>query len=183
MELVLVELRKVRWDFVEEKEEKGKRGKGSIKGDKNGRLQIVKENADEKKILAHMENQPLISIGGCVMSNVFIEIVDMLYKGKHYLSKSCTCAYYCLFLYHIALKFNAVLYFFKHNTSILQEAKLTTLSDELCMEYGGKMKANPKVELCAGAVKKNKNNKIFTYVIMHVYNYTFYHDKASSNSI
>ena len=35
------------------------------------------------------------------------------------------------------------------------------------------MKANPKVELCAGAVKKNKNNKIFTYVIMHVYNYTF----------
>ena len=88
MELVLVELRKVRWDFVEEKEEKGKRGKGSIKGDKNGRLQIVKENADEKKILAHMENQPLISIGGCVMSNVFIKIVDMLYKGKHYLSTS-----------------------------------------------------------------------------------------------
>ena len=37
------------------------------------------------------------------------------------------------------------------------------------------MKANPKVELCAGAVKKNKNNKIFTYVIMHVYNYTFDH--------
>ena len=39
------------------------------------------------------------------------------------------------------------------------------------MEYGGKMKANPKVELCEGAVKKSKNNKIFTYVIMHVYNY------------
>ena len=64
---------------------------------------------------------------------------------------------------------------FKQNTSILQEAKLTTLSDELCKEYGGKMKANPKVELCAGAVKKKKNNKMFTYVIMHVLNYTFYH--------
>ena len=171
VELVLVELRRVGWDFAEEKEEKGKRGKGSIKGNKNGRLQIVKENADRKKILGHMENQPLISIGGCVMSNVFIKILDMSYKGKYYLSTSSNID--CLFLYHIALKFNAVLYFLKHNTSILQEAKLTTLSDELCMEYGGKMKANPKVELCAGAVKKSKNNKIFTYVIMHVYNYTF----------
>ena len=89
-----MELRRVRWDFVEEKEEKRKRGKGSIKRDKKGQLQIVKENADEERILGHMENQPLMSIGGCVMNNVFIEIVDMLYKGKHYLSTSSTCAYY-----------------------------------------------------------------------------------------
>ena len=72
------------------------------------------------------------------------------------------------FIFLFILHFNAVLYFSKRNTSILQEAKLTTLSDELCKEYGGKMKANPKLELCAGAVKKSKNNKIFTYVIMHV---------------
>jgi len=88
VELVLVELRRVRWDFAEEKEEKGKRGKGSIKRDKKGLLQIVKENEDEKRLLGHMENQHLMSIGGCVMSNVFIKIVDMLYKGKHYLSTS-----------------------------------------------------------------------------------------------
>ena len=88
VELVLVEPRRVRWDFVEEKEEKEKRGKRSIKRDKKGLLQIAKENADEKRILGHMEDQPLMSIGGCVMNNVFIEIVDMLYKGKHYLSTS-----------------------------------------------------------------------------------------------
>ena len=82
MELVLVELRRVRWDFVEEKEEKGKRGKRNIKRDKKGLLQIVKENADEKGILGHMEDQPLMSIGGCVMNNVFIKILDTLYKGK-----------------------------------------------------------------------------------------------------
>ena len=73
-----------------------------------------------------------------------------------------------LLLYYTVLEFDAVLYFSKPITSILQEAKLTTLSDELCKEYGGKMKADPMVELCAGAVKKSKNNKIFTYVIMHV---------------
>ena len=84
MELVLVELRRVRWDFVEERDEKRKRGKGSIKRDKKGLLQIVKENADDEGILGHMENQPLMSIGGCVMSNVFIKILDMLYKGKYY---------------------------------------------------------------------------------------------------
>ena len=90
MALVLVELRRVRWDFVEEKEEKGKRGKRNIKRDKKGLLQIVKENADEKRILGHMENQHLMSIGGCVMNNVFIEILDTLYKGKYYLSTSST---------------------------------------------------------------------------------------------
>ena len=92
VELVLVEPRRVRWDFVEEKEEKGKRGKGSIKRDKKGLLQIVKENADEKRLLGHMENQHLMSIGGCVMNNVFIEILDTLYKGKYTLSTSSTCA-------------------------------------------------------------------------------------------
>ena len=169
MELVLVELRRVRWDFVEEKEEKRKRGKGSIKRDKKGQLQIVKENTDEERILGHMENQPLMSIGGCVMNNVFIEIVDTLYKGKFYLLTSSICPILIsLLLYYIVVEFDEVLYFSKQNTSILQEAKLTTLSDELCKEYGGKMKADPKVELCAGAVKKSKNNKIFTYVIMHV---------------
>ena len=91
VELVLVEPRRVRWDFVEEKEEKRKRGKGSIKRDKKGLLQIAKENADEETILGHMENQPLMSIGGCVMNNVFIEIVDTLYKGKYYLLASSLC--------------------------------------------------------------------------------------------
>lgn len=38
---------------------------------------------------------------------------------------------------------------------ILQEAKLLTLSDDLCKKYGGKMKADPEVELCAGARKKS----------------------------
>ena len=169
VELVLVEPRRVRWDFVEEKEEKRKRGKGSIKRDKKGLLQIAKENADEESILGHMENQPLMSIGGCVMNNVFIEIVDTLYKGKYYLLASSICTILIsLLLYYTVLEFDAVLYFSKQITSILQEAKLTTLSDELCKEYGGKMKADPMVELCAGAVKKSKNNKIFTYVIMHV---------------
>ena len=170
VELVLVEPRRVRWDFVEEKEEKRKRGKGSIKRDKKGLRQIAKETAEEESILGHMENQPLMSIGGCVMNNVFIEIVDTLYKGKYYLlaSSLCTPILISLLLYYTVLEFDAVLYFSKQITSILQEAKLTTLSDELCKEYGGKMKVNPKVELCAGAVKKSKNNKIFTYVIMHV---------------
>ena len=167
VELVLVEPRRVRWDFVEEKEEKRKRGKGSIKRDKKGLLQIAKETAEEESILGHMENQPLMSIGGCVMNNVFIEIVDTLYKGKYYLLTS-SIILISLLLYYTVLEFDAVLYFSKQNTSILQEAKLTTLSDELCKEYGGKMKADPMVELCAGAVKKSKNNKIFTYVIMHV---------------
>ena len=169
VELVLVEPRRVRWDFVEEKEEKRKRGKGSIKRDKKGLRQIAKETAEEESILGHMENQPLMSIGGCVMNNVFIEIVDTLYKGKFYLLTSSICAILIsLLLYYTVLEFDAVLYFSKQITSILQEAKLTTLSDELCKEYGGKMKADPMVELCAGAVKKSKNNKIFTYVIMHV---------------
>ena len=169
VELVLVEPRRVRWDFVEEKEEKRKRGKGSIKRDKKGLRQIAKETAEEESILGHMENQPLMSIGGCVMNNVFIEIVDTLYKGKYYLLASSICTILIsLLLYYTVLEFDAVLYFSKQITSILQEAKLTTLSDELCKEYGGKMKVNPKVELCAGAVKKSKNNKIFTYVIMHV---------------
>ena len=109
VELVLVEPRRVRWDFVEEKEEKRKRGKGSIKRDKKGQLQIVKENADEERILGHMENQPLMSIGGCVMNNVFIKIRDMLYKGKYYLSSSSNIDF--LFLYYTVLNFNAVLYF------------------------------------------------------------------------
>ena len=169
VELVLVEPRRVRWDFVEEKEEKRKRGKGSIKRDKKGLRQIAKETAEEESILGHMENQPLMSIGGCVMNNVFIEIVDTLYKGKYYLLASSICTILIsLLLYYTVLEFDAVLYFSKQITSILQEAKLTTLSDELCKEYGGKMKADPMVELCAGAVKKSKNNKIFTYVIMHV---------------
>ena len=171
VELVLVEPRRVRWDFVEEKEEKRKRGKGSIKRDKKGLRQIAKETAEEESILGHMENQPLMSIGGCVMNNVFIEIVDTLYKGKYYLLTSSICTpliLISLLLYYTVLEFDAVLYFSKQITSILQEAKLTTLSDELCKEYGGKMKADPMVELCAGAVKKSKNNKIFTYVIMHV---------------
>ena len=94
VELVLVEPRRVRWDFVEEKEVKEKRGKGSIKRDKQGLLQIAKENADEKGIVGHMEDQPLMSIGGCVMNNVFIEIVDTLYKGKFYLSTSSICTPY-----------------------------------------------------------------------------------------
>ena len=101
VELVLVEPRRVRWDFVEEKEEKRKRGKGSIKRDQKGLLQIAKETAQEESILGHMENQPLMSIGGCVMNNVFIEIVDTLYKGKFYLLTSSICAplyYIILFL-------------------------------------------------------------------------------------
>ena len=96
------------------------------------------------------------------MNNAFIKILDTLYKGKCYVSTSSTCnPLYVVFwfLCYIVLKFNAVLYFSKRNTSILQEAKLTTLSDELCKEYGGKMKANPKLELCAGAIKKSKNKR------------------------
>ena len=101
VELVLVEPRRVRWDFVEEKEEKGKRGNGSITRDKKGLLRNVKENADEKRIVGHMENQPLMSIGGCVMNNVFIEIVDTLYKGKYYLltSSICTPLFFVIILY------------------------------------------------------------------------------------
>ena len=93
-ELVSVVLRRVRWDFVEEKEEKGKRGNGSITRDKKGLLRNVKENADE----GHMENQPLMSIGGCVMNNVFIEIVDTLYKGKYYLLTSSLCTHIDFFV-------------------------------------------------------------------------------------
>ena len=115
---MLVELRRVGWDFAEEKEEKGKRGKGSIKGDKNGRLQIVKENADRKKILGHMENQPLISIGGCVMSNVFIKILDMSYKGKYYLSTSSTCAILIVCSYIILLLNLMQSYIFSNTTPV-----------------------------------------------------------------
>ena len=46
--------------------------------------------------------------------------------------------------------------------SILQEAQLSTLSDSLCKKYGGKMKADPNVELCAGSLKKAGGNKIYT---------------------
>ena len=61
----------------------------------------VGENADEEMILGHMENQPLMSIGGCVMNNVFIEIVDTLYKGKYYLltSSICNIDFFVIILY------------------------------------------------------------------------------------
>ena len=80
-----MELREEKWDIVEENV--GEKRKRNIKGHEERNQKNERHEEKNQKNERNMEDQLLISIGGCVTNNVCITNLDTLSKGKYVVSK------------------------------------------------------------------------------------------------